>query len=143
MARRIIQFNILAVTALIATFFPGGQVFAVETYFEKHGILADIAFQYAGVGKSEQAVKILNQVLPLASANPNECFKANPLVKVALGYPRLDRKLRGSNFSKKPSTLPVAKRQQAVAVAELLRMSLCSTELRNTQRLGTTALLSR
>ena len=31
MARRIIQFNILAISALIATFFPGGQVLAGET----------------------------------------------------------------------------------------------------------------
>ena len=100
MARRIIQFNILAVTALIATFFPGGQVLAVETYFEKHGILADIAFQYAAVGKSEQAVKILNQVLPLAEANPNECFKANPLVKVALGYIQAGQEAKGKQLLK-------------------------------------------
>jgi len=111
MARRIIQFNILAVTALIATFFPGGQVFAVETYFEKHGILADIAFQYAAVGKSEQAVKILNQVLPLAEANPNECFKANPLVKVALGYIQAGQEAKGKQLLKQ--AIQIARTQTA------------------------------
>jgi len=111
MARRIIQFNILAVTALIATFFPGGQVFAVETYFEKHGILADIAFQYAAVGKSEQAVKILNQVLPLAEANPNECFKANPLVKVALGYIQAGQEAKGKQLLKE--AIQIARTQTA------------------------------
>ncbi|MBW4611063.1 MAG: hypothetical protein KME22_28630 [Hassallia sp. WJT32-NPBG1] len=99
MARRIIQFNIL-VTALIATFFPGGQVLAVETYSQKHGILADIAFQYAAGGKSEQAVKILNQVLPLAEANPNECFKANPLLKVAGGYILAGQETKGKQLLK-------------------------------------------
>ncbi|NEU73815.1 hypothetical protein PI95_014905 [Hassallia byssoidea VB512170] len=99
MARRIIQFNIL-LTALIATFFPGGQVLAVETYSEKDRILADIAFQYAAVGKSEQAVKILNQVLPLAEANPNECFKANPLVKVAGGYILAGQETKGKQLLK-------------------------------------------
>ena len=99
MARRIIQFNIL-VTALIATFFPGGQVLAVETYSQKHGILADIAFQYAAVGKSEQAVKILNQVLPLAEANPKECFKANPLLKVAGGYILAGQETKGKQLLK-------------------------------------------
>jgi len=111
MARRIIQFNILAVTALIATFFPGGQVLAVETYFEKHGILADIAFQYAAVGKSEQAVKILNQVLPLAEANPNECFKANPLVKVALGYIQAGQEAKGKQLLKE--AIQIARTQTA------------------------------
>lgn len=99
MARKIIQLNIL-VTALIATFFPGGQVLAVETYSQKHGILADIAFQYAAGGKSEQAVKILNQVLPLAKANPNECFKANPLVKVAGGYILAGQETKGKQLLK-------------------------------------------
>jgi hypothetical protein len=111
MARRIIQFNILAVTALIATFFPGGQVLAVETYSEKHGILADIAFQYAAVGKSEQAVKILNQVLPLAEANPNECFKANPLVKVALGYIQAGQEAKGKQLLKE--AIQIARTQTA------------------------------
>jgi hypothetical protein len=115
MARRIIQFNILAVTALIATFFPGNQVLAVETYFEKHGILADIAFQYAAVGKSEQAVKILNQVLPLASANPNECFKANPLVKVALGYIQAGQEAKGKQLLK-----------QAIHIARTQTATRCS-----------------
>jgi tetratricopeptide (TPR) repeat protein len=115
MARRIIQFNILAVTALIATFFPGGQVLAVETYFEKHGILADIAFQYAAVGKSEQAVKILNQVLPLAEANPNECFKANPLVKVALGYIQAGQEAKGKQLLK-----------QAIHIARTQTATRCS-----------------
>ncbi len=115
MARRIIQFNILAVTALIATFFPADQVLAVETYFEKHGILADIAFQYAAVGKSEQAVKILNQVLPLAEANPNECFKANPLVKVALGYIQAGQEAKGKQLLK-----------QAIHIARTQTATRCS-----------------
>ncbi|MBW4624306.1 MAG: hypothetical protein KME49_02020 [Brasilonema octagenarum HA4186-MV1] len=98
MARRIIQLYILALTALIATFFPAGGVLAVETYSEKHGILANIAFQYAALGKSQQAVKILNQVLPLAQANPNQCFKANPLVKVALGYILVGQEAKGKQL---------------------------------------------
>ncbi|MBD0302736.1 MAG: hypothetical protein ICV85_11330, partial [Tolypothrix sp. T3-bin4] len=110
MARRIIQFNIL-VTALIATFFPGGQVLAIETYSQKHGILADIAFQYAAGGKSEQAVKILNQVLPLAEANPNQCFKANPLVKVALGYIQAGQEAKGKQLLKE--AIHIARTQTA------------------------------
>lgn len=86
MARRIIQFNILAIGALIATFFPGGQVLAGETYSEKASLLADIAVQYKALGQSERAVKVLEQALPLAQASTNECFKATPLVKVAGGY---------------------------------------------------------
>ena len=86
MARRIIQFNILAVTALIATFFPGGQVLAGETYSEKASLLADIAVQYRVLGQSEQALKVLEQALPLAQASTNECFKGTPRLKVAGGY---------------------------------------------------------
>jgi tetratricopeptide (TPR) repeat protein len=86
MRRRIIQFNILAVTALMATFFPGGQILAEETYSEKARLLADIAVEYRALGQSEQAIKILEQALPLAQASTNECFKGNPLVKVAGGY---------------------------------------------------------
>jgi len=86
MARRIIPFKILAVTALIATFLPAGQVLAEETYSKKASLLADIAVQYSALGQSEQAVKILEQALPLAQASTNECFKGNPLVKVAGGY---------------------------------------------------------
>ncbi|MBW4548342.1 MAG: hypothetical protein KME25_28475 [Symplocastrum torsivum CPER-KK1] len=86
MARRIIPFKILAITTLIATFFPGGQVLAEETYSEKASLLADIAVQYRALGQSEQAVKILDQALPLAQASTNECFKGTPTVKVAGGY---------------------------------------------------------
>lgn len=86
MRRRIIQFNILAVTALMATFFPGGQVLAEETYSGKARLLADIAVEYRALGQSELALKILEQALPLAQASTNECFKGNPLVKVAGGY---------------------------------------------------------
>lgn len=86
MGRRIIQFNILAVTALIATVCPGSQVLAVETYSGKASILANIAVQYTAVGKSEQAVKVLNQALPLTRAITDECFKANPIARVAGGY---------------------------------------------------------
>lgn len=86
MARRIIQFNILAITALIATFFPKGQVLAVESYSEKASLLADIAVQYTALRQSEQAVKVLDQALSLAQASTNECFKGTPLVKVAGGY---------------------------------------------------------
>jgi tetratricopeptide (TPR) repeat protein len=86
MARRIIPFKILAVTALIATFFPAGQVLAEETYSKKASLLADIAVQYRALGQSEQALKILDQALPLAQASTNECFKGTPRVKVAGGY---------------------------------------------------------
>ena len=86
MGRRIIQFNILAVTALIATVCPGGQVLAVETYSGKATILANIAVQYTVVGKSSQAVKVLDQALPLTKAITDECFKANPIARVAGGY---------------------------------------------------------
>lgn len=86
MTRRIIQFNILAVIALIATLFPGTQALAEETYSEKASLLAAIAVQYRAIGQPEQAVKILDQALPLAQASTNECFKGNPLVKVAGGY---------------------------------------------------------
>jgi tetratricopeptide (TPR) repeat protein len=86
MTRRIIQFNILAVTALMATLFPGGQALAEETYSQKASLLADIAVQYRAIGQSEQALKILDQALPLAQVTTNDCFKGTALVKVAGGY---------------------------------------------------------
>ncbi|NMG09408.1 hypothetical protein [Brasilonema sp. UFV-L1] len=115
MARRIIQFNILAITALIATFFLGERVVAVETYSTKHNILANIAFQYAALGKTEPAVKILNQVLPLAQANPNECFKANPLVKVAVGYILVGQEAKGKQLL-----------AQAIQIADTQTAKRCS-----------------
>jgi tetratricopeptide (TPR) repeat protein len=98
MARRIIQFNILAVTALIATFFPGGQVLAEETYSGKASLLADIAVQYTAAGQSEQAVKLLDQALPLTKAITNECFKGTPLVKVAGGYILAGQEAKGKQL---------------------------------------------
>ena len=98
MAQSIIQFKTLAVTALIATFFPGGQVLAVETYSAKASLLANIAVQYTAIGKSEQAVKILDQALPLTEANTNKCFKANPIVKVAGGYILVGQEARGKKL---------------------------------------------
>jgi tetratricopeptide (TPR) repeat protein len=98
MAQSIIQFNTLAVTALIATFFPGSQVLAVETYSAKASLLANIAVQYTAIGKSEQAAQILDQALPLTKANTNECFKANPILKVAGGYILVGQEAKGKKL---------------------------------------------
>ncbi|GAB1543227.1 hypothetical protein NUACC21_59010 [Scytonema sp. NUACC21] len=98
MARRIIQFNILAVSTLIFTVCLGGQVVAVENNLRKANLLANIAVQYAAAGKPEQAAEVLEQTLPLTNAITNECFKANPLSRVALGYILVGQEAKGKQL---------------------------------------------
>ena len=115
MARKIIQFHILAVTAIITTFFRGAQVLAVETYSEKISILADIGTQYAAIGKSEQAIKILDQALPLTKEITNQCFKANPLTKVAGGYIQAGQDTKGKKLL-----------EEAIQIAHIQTAKNCS-----------------
>ncbi len=82
----------------MATFLPGGQVLAVESYSEKASLLANIAVQYTAIGQSEQALKILDQALPLTEAMTNECAQATPLTKVAGGYILAGQEAKGNKL---------------------------------------------
>ena len=86
MVSRFQQLTQLSAIVLVAVFSSTGVAIAVESQDTKARFLTDIAFQYAELGKSDQAIEVLEQALRSTRAMSSQCYQSNPLAKVAGSY---------------------------------------------------------
>jgi len=86
MVSRFQQLTQLSAIVLVAVFSSTGVAIAVASQDTKARFLTDIAFQYAELGKSDQAIEVLEQALRSTRAMSSQCYQSNPLAKVAGSY---------------------------------------------------------
>ncbi|MCY7324242.1 MAG: hypothetical protein LH660_21190, partial [Phormidesmis sp. CAN_BIN36] len=86
MVSRFQQLTQLSAIVLVAVFSSTGAAIAVESQDTKSPFLTDIAFQYAELGESDQAIEVLEQALRSTGAMSSQCYQANPIAKVAGSY---------------------------------------------------------
>jgi tetratricopeptide (TPR) repeat protein len=81
--KRFIQ---IAAMTLMAVFSSTSGAMATQATDIKARLLAEIAYQYAQIKETQRASKVLDQAIESIAAMSDQCFKANPLAKVAGGY---------------------------------------------------------
>ncbi len=76
----------LAFFALLTVLLRGQPGFAKERSTTRAPLVAEIAFQYAALDRAPSAVNLLNRALSITETDQSDCYKSDPLVRIANGY---------------------------------------------------------
>ncbi len=90
--------TMLTTIALLIVLLPTQPGFGKKKSGLNAPLVAEIAFQYAALERSQAAVKVLDQALSITETMPSDCYKATPLMRVANGYTLVGQTSRGQQL---------------------------------------------
>ncbi len=88
----------LTVITLLTVLLPSQPGFGKERSGFKAPLVAEIAFQYAVIERSQVAGKVLDQALSITETMQSDCYKAMPLMQIANGYKLLGQTSKGQQL---------------------------------------------